>query len=122
MHDTVTFEVPVIVEKNVTRDTVSHLENEWAKSDAELTDGFLWHTLETKGHTVYVPVTTMVRDTVIVEKESQTITVVEEVEKPLTWWQRFRINAFFWLLLAVLSCFLWIFRKPFLSVLKEIFL
>jgi len=82
VHDTVSFEVPVIIEKNVTRDTVSHLENAWAKSDATLQDGFLWHTLETKGQTVYIPVTTYVHDTLIVEKEQRIDTV--QVEKALT--------------------------------------
>ena len=45
---TVYVEIPQIVEGNVTRDTVSHLENEYAKSDAIVDGEFLWHTLETK--------------------------------------------------------------------------
>lgn len=48
VRDTVYVEIPQIIERNVTRDTVSHLENEYAKSDAIVDGEFLWHTLETK--------------------------------------------------------------------------
>lgn len=34
-----------------------------------------------------------------------------EVEKPLSWWQRFRIDAFWWLLGAVVLLLAWTFRK-----------
>lgn len=116
VHDTVKFEVPVIKEINVTKDTSSHLENDWAKSDAELKDGFLWHSLETKGQTVYVPVTTIVHDTVTVEKEAQETIIEKEVEKPLTWWQRLRLKAFWPLLGVLLALVLWIYRKPLLGL------
>ncbi|MDE6146500.1 MAG: hypothetical protein K2G18_00385 [Bacteroidales bacterium] len=46
--DTVYLEVPQIVEKVVTKDTVSVLENEFAKSAASVSDGLLAHSLETK--------------------------------------------------------------------------
>ena len=82
VHDTVSFEVPVIIEKNVTRDTASHLENAWAKSDASLIDGFLEHSLETKGQTVYIPVQVTVQDTVTVEKQAEIRT--EYIERDLT--------------------------------------
>lgn len=48
VRDTVYVEIPQIIERNVTRDTVSHLENEYAKSDAIVDGEFLWHTLEMK--------------------------------------------------------------------------
>ena len=82
VHDTVSFEVPVIIEKNVTRDTSSHLENEWAESDASLVDGFLEHTLKTKGRTVYIPIQVPVHDTTYIEHSSQIQT--EYVERDLT--------------------------------------
>jgi hypothetical protein len=118
IHDTVSFEVPVIIEKNVTRDTASHLENDWAKSDASLIDGFLEHTLETKGRTVYVPVKVPVHDTLWREKSAQETIITREVEKPLTWWQRARLRAFWWLLAGLVACLFWIFRKPMLRILK----
>lgn len=97
VHDTAYFEVPVEVEKIVTRDTASRLENKWARSEASVSGGFLSHSLETKPQSVPVPVTVHVTDTLIVEKEAQEVEVVKEVEKPLTWWQRFRLGAFWWL-------------------------
>lgn len=118
VHDTVTFEVPVIKEKNVTRDTTSHLENDWAKSDASLIDGFLEHSLETKGRTVYVPVAVPVHDTIYVEKEAVETIITKEVEKPLTLWQKARLRAFWWLLAGFVACLFWIFRKPMLRILK----
>ena len=95
-----------IREKVVTRDTSSHLENEWAQSDAVVSGGFLAHSLETKPHTVYVPVTVEVHDTTVVEKEAQT--VIQEVERQLTWWQKTWIllgKAFVFLVIALVLAF-----------------
>lgn len=50
-----------------------------------------------------------VRDTAFVERK---------VEKPLSWWQKARIGAFWWLCGALALALLWIFRKPLLSMLK----
>ena len=50
-----------------------------------------------------------VRDTAFVERK---------VEKPLSWWQKARIGAFWWLCVALVLALLWIFRKPMLSLLK----
>lgn len=91
VHDTVTFEVPQIVEKIITRDTVSHLENEWAKSDALVSGGMLSHSLETRPHVVRVPYETFVEvhDTTVVEKQAETVVI--EKPKPLTKWQSFQM-------------------------------
>lgn len=103
VRDTAKVEIPVEVEKIVTRDTSSHLENRLAVSDAVVSGGFLFHSLETRGGVIKVPVEVHVTDTLVVEKEAQEKEVIKEVEKPLTWWQRFRIGAFWWLLLAGLA-------------------
>lgn len=97
VHDTAKFEIPVIVEKNVTRDTVSHLENAYAKSDAVVSEGFLTHSLETRPQTIYVPVETHITDTLVIHDETQIIPQTVEVPAELTWWQKFRIGAFWWL-------------------------
>jgi len=109
VHDTATVEVPVEVEKIVTRDTTSHLENNWAKSDAMVSDGFLHHSLESKPRIIQVPVEVHVTDTVWKEQEIKEVEKL--VEKELTWWQRFRMEAFPWLLLAVVLLLLYAFRK-----------
>lgn len=109
VHDTATVEIPVEVEKIVTKDTASHLENTYAKSDAVVSGGFLHHSLESIPQIIKVPVEVHVTDTLYKEAEIHTETV--EVEKPLTWWQKFRIGAFWWLVGAVVLLLLWTFRK-----------
>lgn len=109
VHDTATVEIPVEVEKIVTKDTASHLENTYAKSDALVSGGFLHHSLESIPQIIKVPVEVHVTDTLYKEAEIHTETV--EVEKPLTWWQKFRIGAFWWLVGAVVLLLLWTFRK-----------
>lgn len=39
-----------------------------------------------------------------------------KVEKPLSWWQKSKIGAFWWLIGALVLCLLWIFRKPLLKL------
>lgn len=109
VHDTATVEVPVEVEKVVTRDTISHLENTWAQSDAVVSGGFLHHSLESRPQVIKVPVEVHVTDTLY--KASEIVEKTVEVEKPLSWWQSFKIRAFWWLLAAVVLLLLWTFRK-----------
>lgn len=97
VHDSATFEIPYEVEKIVTKDTSSFLENRFAKSDAVVSGGFLHHTLETKPQSVPVPVTVHVTDTLIIEKEAEIKEVEKEVEKPLSAWRTLQIEVFWWL-------------------------
>ena len=91
--DTVYLEVPKIVEKVVTKDTVSVLENEFAKSAASVSDGLLAHSLETKPVQKPVEVQTKIvyRDSVIFKDVVVYETV--EVEKELTRWQTFKMKT-----------------------------
>lgn len=109
VYDTTTIEIPVEVEKIVTLDTLSHLENTYAKSDAMVTKGMLYHSLESKPQIIKVPVEVHVTDTLY--KESDIHTEYIPVEKPLTWWQKFQIGAFWWLVAAIVLLILWTFRK-----------
>lgn len=52
-------------------------------------------------------------DSVAVER-----TVEVQVEKPLSWWQKARIGAFWYLLGAVVLLLLWVFRKPLLKLIR----
>ena len=88
VHDTAYVDVPLIKEVNVTRDTSSHLENEYAMSDASISNGTLRHSLETRPHKIAAPVTIIVHDTLTVEKKAETI--IKEVNT-LTKWQGFQI-------------------------------
>ena len=91
--DTVFLEVPKIVEKIVTADTVSVLENEYAKSEASVSDGLLAHSLETKPIQQPVEVQTKIvyRDSVILKEVVVYETV--EVEKELSGWQTFKMKT-----------------------------
>lgn len=84
-----------------------------------------------KGDTVYqyvehiryrdrVKVDTFIRvkvDSVAVERIKEV-----KIDKPLSWWQSFKIGAFPWLLLALGAALLYIFRKPILAIIKTLFL
>lgn len=89
--DTVYLEVANIVENIVTADTVSVLENGYAKSEASISEGLLAHSLETKPVKQPVEVQTQVvyRDSVIVKDNVIVQTV--EFEKELTGWQSFKM-------------------------------
>ena len=113
--DTVFFEVPRIVEKIVTADTVSVLENDYAMSSASVSDGLLSHSLETKPVQQPVEVQTKIvyRDSVIFKD----VVVYEtlEVEKELTGWQSFKMKMGGWFLgilsLLALAAIIWIIIK-----------
>lgn len=60
-------------------------------------------------------------DTIVrVKVDSVAVERIKEVpvERPLTWWQKTKIRAFWGLLVAVLLLALWTFRKPLLKRLK----
>ena len=88
VHDTAYVQLPVYVEKVATLDTVSVLENTFARSSAVVTTGVLHHSLETLPVTLPIPVDSKIvyRDSVVFRDRLQTMTV--EVEKPLTRWQK----------------------------------
>ena len=114
--DTVYLEVPKIVEKIVTADTVSVLENEYAKSEASVSEGLLAHSLETKPVKQPVEVQTQVvyRDSVIVKDNIIVQTV--EVEKELTGWQSFKMAMGGWMLgliIFMIVCVILYIVKPF---------
>ena len=91
--DTAWFELPVIVEKVATLDTVSVLENKYAKSEAAVSGGVLYHSLSTKPvrEPVSVESKETVRDSIVYRDRIQTKTV--EVEKKLTWWQSLKMKT-----------------------------
>ena len=109
VHDTATVEITKEVEKVVTKDTISHLENKYAKSDAMVSQGLLTHSLESRPQVIKVPIEVHTTDTLW--KQSEIKEVVKEVEKPLSWWKTFQIRGFWVLLGVVILCLLWIFRK-----------
>lgn len=102
--------IPEIRESRTTRDSLSHLENEYAESTAKVNrDGSLYHDLNTKPQTKKAKAEVKIeyRDSIvykdrIVEKE-----VEKKVEKELTWWQATKVKfggwAFGIILLAIIA-------------------
>lgn len=120
IHDTAKVEIPVIKEKNVTRDTASLLENDYAKSEAAVRDGLLYHSLETKPQVIYVPVEVHVTDTMVVEKEIGEREIIIEKEKKMSWYDRLRLSSFWWLLSCLVFALAFIFRKQIFRIITRI--
>ena len=113
--DTVLLEIPKIVEKVVTKDTASVLENDYAKSQAVVSGGLLAHSLETKPVQKPVEVQTKIvyRDSVIVKDNVIVQTV--EVEKELTGWQTFKMKTggfALGIIVLLIVCVILYFVKP----------
>lgn len=111
VHDTATVEIQIEVERIVTRDTTSHLENSFAKSDAVVSGGYLHHSLESIPQIIRVPVVVHVTDTIYREKEAVETIKEVKVEKPLSWSQKAKIWAFPWLVIGFLGLLIWVTKK-----------
>ncbi len=127
--DTLYIEIPPQTAERTIQDSVSHLENDYAISEARINyDGTLYHDLRTKSHRKLVEYQRPVehRDSVRVEYVTKTEYVDRtervEYEKKLTWWQSFCIRWFPWqfLLIVVLVCV--IYKKPILGFFKKLLL
>lgn len=120
VRDTAYIELPVIVERVATLDTASVLENRYAKSEASVSAGVLTHSLETKP----------IREPVSVEKEivyrdslvyrDRVVTRTVEVEKPLSRWQRLRLDAGTAALILIVIAMLYLFYRLFNPKLKTL--
>ena len=114
--DTAWVELPVIVETVVTLDTVSVLENKYAKSEAVVSAGRLSHSLATKA----------VREPVKVEKEivyrdslvyrDRVVREEVKVERPLNWWQKLKMKTGGVCLLAILFIIIYFVIKHLLNL------
>ena len=91
--DTAWLELPIIIEKRATLDTISTIENKYAKSEALVSGGVLHHSLQTKPvrEPVSVESKEIVRDSIVYRDRIQTRTV--EVEKKLTGWQQAKMKV-----------------------------
>ena len=90
--DTLFVAVPMQKESTTVRDSMSHLENDYAISDARIMiDGSLYHSLETKPRIDTIPkeLSVQVRDTTIYREK--VVPKIYPVEKELNWFVRMRI-------------------------------
>ncbi len=105
--DTAFLELPVLVEKVQTLDTMSVQENRYAKSEAVVTDGVLLHSLATKPVKEPVEVETKVvyRDSLVyVDK---IVKEIVEVTKPLSRSNKFCLEFGKWVSVILLGFSFW---------------
>ena len=106
--DTAWLELPIIIEKRATLDTISTIENKYAKSEALVSGGVLHHSLQTKPvrEPVEVQIKEIVRDSIVYRDRIQTKTV--EVEKKLTPWQqaKMKVGSICFILIILIGLYL----------------
>lgn len=98
----------------------SRLETSLAESVAWADSSGLHHTLRNKQREwgVKVPVITRVISDKAHKETSEIRPVTLRAEKSLSWWQRLKIGAFWWLLGALVAALVYIFRKPIIKLIK----
>lgn len=120
VHDTAYIEIPLQTEEKTVRDSASHLENEYAVSDARINaDGSLFHSLQTKAQRKAVPTERQIerKDSIVyVDKK---VEVPVPVEKELSKWQSFKIDCFGWLVAVLLASLAYIFRTPIMKMIRR---
>ena len=117
--DTVLIEIPSQKAERTTKDSISHLENEYATSDARINaDGTLFHVLSTRPQKKSVEIQKPIeqRDSISYKyiNHDKTKTITKKERLPLTWWEKTRIYGFY-LLLVWLGI---IYRKPIWGFIK----
>lgn len=119
LKDTVYLEIPRQNAERTTGDSVSHLENDYAVSDARIErDGMLYHDLYTKPRKMPVPVEKeYVRNDSIVYVHDK-VEVPVPVEVKLSRWQQLKIHyggyaltAVFFVILVVVGCTVYKLKK-----------
>lgn len=101
--DTVYLEIPSQTAERITRDSVSHLENDYAVSDARINaDGSLYHDLRTKVQKRAIETDKRVetRDSLICRDKVVNVKETVSVPRELTTFQKIQIFGF-WLLLVL---------------------
>lgn len=117
IRDTAFLTIPSQSAENTTRDTSSHLETDYAESDARIDpDGTLYHSLRNKPQEKPIPVIVPLiqKDSIVcrlrLKKE------VVQVPRELTAWQKWQMRSF-WILLSVTAVY--VLRKPLLSLVRR---
>ena len=109
--DTLFVEVPMQKESTTVRDSMPHLENDYAISDARImADGSLYHSLETKPRTdtLTQELSVQAKDSIIYREK--VVPKIVPVEKGLSDWQKIQIRGF-WIFLILTSVYIIIRKK-----------
>ena len=121
---TVTIEVPAETAERETRDSTSHLETSFAKSDASMVwrDGvpYLFHSLENKPQKIEKTENVNVKYQVVRETKYRTEYRTKILEKRLTTWQKVKVEfggvAIFILLIMLIGWLVKRYAKDLLKV------
>lgn len=97
--DTVYLEIPAQTAERTTSDSTSHLENDYAASNARINpDGTLYHDLNTKPQKKPFETETPVerKDSIVYKYKDRTVyeTIEVEVERELSWWEKTQMYGF----------------------------
>lgn len=114
--DTLFVAVPMQKESTTVRDSMSHLENDYAISDARvMADGSLYHSLETKPRTDTLSreVGVQVRDSIIYREK--VVPKIVPVEKELNWFTQMRIWLGNIMLVLIAGAVIWVAARIFLK-------
>ena len=121
-----TISVPIPLEKDqaiVRLGDTSRLETSVAESTAYIDkNGDLRHELTNKKGSLSAVTKIPVRYIFngVTTNTTQTLTKTEYKDRPLSWWQKFRMSAFWWLLVSTLLLLVWTFRKQLFTLIKRI--
>ena len=114
--DTLFVEVPAQSAERTTADSTSHLENDYAVSDARImADGSLYHSLETKPRTdtLTQELSVQAKDSIIYREK--VIPKVVTVEKPMGWFTQLRLWLGNVMLVLIASAVAWTATRLFLK-------
>lgn len=117
IRDTAFIPIPAQTAENTTRDTSSHLETDYAESDARIDpDGTLHHSLRNKPQEKPVPVDVPQTQKDSIVYRNRYISETIEVPRDLTAWQKWQMRSF-WILLSAAAVY--VFRKPLLALIRR---
>lgn len=114
--DTLFIEVPRQAAERTTADSSSHLENDYALSDARImADGSLFHTLETKPRTDTLTreVGVQVRDSIVYREK--VVPQPVPIEKPMGWFTQMRLRLGNLMLALIAGAVAWAAARLFLK-------
>ena len=114
--DTLFVAVPMQKESTTVRDSMSHLENDYAVSDARIMiDGSLYHSLETKPRTdtLTQELSVQAKDSIIYREK--VVPKIYPVEKALNWFVRMRIWLGNIMLVLISGAVIWLAARLFLK-------
>jgi hypothetical protein len=118
--DTVLVPIPAQSSSVITEDSTSHLETDYAVSDAAIKDGKLHHSLANKPQKKPVEIMKEIeqKDSIVYRKERLTITktITKKVPREYTWWDKTRFYAFY----VSIAVILFAYRKKLITLARRL--